>query len=199
MTKTKQPTREELFVQHVSKSKHLTNKSSDKASRTIGVETYAQEIADDLPALMCEYPVGIYLTNLQEYYGESSIRTAKACQILERRGVIRIFQAASKAYYILPAHVDPSTILAELTPQQRKVAQFMQQTARITENNRLRTDYTQLARILDCSYGGLQATIQKLVALGYLSIETPPKRGFIAAMVIIVEPKLLGDPKKPEK
>lgn len=157
----------------------------------IAVADYAREIADDLTTLLQDYPAGIYISHLQEYYGESVSRTHRACHILRDAGVVRLDRAASGAYYIVPSGSPLPTVLPELTELQRKLAVYLTSLCRKYATVRVRTNYSQLTREMSCSYGGLRACLKRLTDLKYLSIESPSLRGKQDEMILALGQKLV--------
>lgn len=164
---------------------------ASKRLARLTVAEYAEEIAADLPTLMSEYPSGIYISHLQEYYGESVSRTHRACHILANNQVAALDRAASGAYYITPTGQPLSVPLPELTDLQRRLALFALKLCREHSTTRLRTNYSQLSRRLNCSYGGLRACLRRLSDLKYLSIESPSQRGKQDEMIIAIGQKLV--------
>ena len=135
----------------------------------VSIEAFAHEIAGDLPQLIASNPTGIYFAALGDMYGESTARIMKACQLLEGRSVLTIHQAASKAHYVLPKEYEVPVPFIELTDLQRRLVLFLLEVGR--DAKLIQTNYSQLARKMNCSYGGLHTCINRLVALQYLTIE----------------------------
>jgi hypothetical protein len=141
----------------------------------VSVESFAHEIQGDLARLIAQNPTGIYFSALADEYGESTARILKACQVLANRQVISVHQAASKAHYILPNNYVVPVPFVELTELQRKLVLYLIKIGRVAKA--VQTNYSQLARIMGCSYGGLHTCINRLVALEYLQIEQPSAPG----------------------
>ena len=162
----------------------------------VPVLSFAREISADLEDLMFQHPTGIYLSNLQDYYGESIARIQKAVDILEGQKSIVKKKSANNSYYILPASPDviertgAKQKFAGLTVLQVSVVEFLEKECKRQQVTRLRTNYSQLTRILNCSYGGLKQCLQRLVSLEYLRIEEPSKRGKSDQMIIALGTKL---------
>ena len=162
----------------------------------VPVLSFAREISTDLEDLMFQHPTGIYLSDLQAYYGESIARIQKAVDILEGQRSIVKKKSPSNSYYILPASPDviartgTKQKFAGLTELQMTVVEFFERECTRQQVVRLRTNYSQLTRILNCSYGGLKQCLKRLIDLGYLRIEEPPRRGKSDEMVIALGPKL---------
>lgn len=165
--------------------------NGEKQIARLTVDEYAQEIADDLEVLISDHPSGIYISHLQEYYGESISRTNKACQILVQRQVVTLHQAASKAHYIVPTGVELAVPLPELTALQRKLALYLVDICIKHATTRVRTNYSQLSREMHCSYGGLRACLRRLTDLQYLFIESPSLRGKQDEMILSLGQKLV--------
>lgn len=136
----------------------------------VSLEAFAHEILVDLPTLIVDHPAGVYFADLQEEYGESTARIMKACQLLASKEQLTIQQAASKAHYVLPKGYKPAVQFIELTELQRRLILFLIDLATKASTRSIQTNYSQLARIMLCSYGGLHTCINRLVALNYLEI-----------------------------
>jgi len=155
----------------------------------VSIEAFAHEIAGDLPRLIETNPTGIYFAALADEYGESTARIMKACQVLEGRRVLTVHQAASKAHYVLPTNYVVPVPFVELTELQRKLVLFL---LKIGQNSKLvQTNYSQLARMMNCSYGGLHTCINRLVALEYLTIEQQSAPGKQNQLVLRLTDTLL--------
>ena len=136
----------------------------------VSIESFAHELQNDIARLIDEYPNGIYYSVLADEYGESVARIVKAVQILIDRQHVEVRQAASNAYFIVPkGYVAPQPLI-ELTDLQRRLIYFLYMTAVKARNRLLTTNYSQLARIMSCSYGGLITAVNRLVVLEYLEI-----------------------------
>lgn len=164
--------------------------SPSKASR-VSIETFAWEVYNDLPKLIEEHVTGVYISHMQEYYGESAARVMKACQILQERGKVVLAQAASNAHYIIPPDYVCPVPFIELTDLQRKLVLYLHRTCRFQHTRQMRTNYSQLARIMNCSYGGLHTCTARLVDLGYLIITEPSKAGKQNQLLITLTGPLL--------
>lgn len=136
----------------------------------VSVESFAHELQIDMSRLIREYPNGIYFAALADEYGESTARILKAVQILVDRNVVEVRQAASNAYFVVPKNYKPDVPLIELTDLQRKLVAFLYLTSKAADNRLLSTNYSQLARKMQCSYGGLVTAVNRLVALEYLEL-----------------------------
>lgn len=143
----------------------------------VSSQAFAEEIQRDLPTLIKEYPGGIYISNLQEMYGESYARTLKAVKMLAVLNVITLHQAVSRAHYILPKDYIPTIPFPELTPLQRDFILYVANLCRKFQTSQVRTNYSELSRILECSYGGLKSCLERLATLQYLAIINPSHRG----------------------
>lgn len=136
----------------------------------VSIDGFAYEIGTDLKKLIEEYPNGIFYSHIADEYGESIARIAKACQILQDKGIIDVYQAASNAYYILPKGYKPSHPLIELTDLQRRLALYLLIVCRRAQTNRIKANYARLAKLMECSYGGLVTAVKRLNALAYVEI-----------------------------
>lgn len=160
-------------------------------SKRISIIDYCNEISNDLDELIKEFPYGISVSNLHEYYGESIARTMRAIHILSNQSLVTIHQSTTKAYYIVPTGFKFTVPFPELTELQRKLALYILQLCHKANTNRIQTDFSQLSRIMDCSYGGLRACIKRLTMLGYISLNSPSLRGKQTEMVIAMGKKLV--------
>lgn len=159
----------------------------------VSMESFVYELRMDLPRLYREHPTGISMNALHEEYGESIPRILRATQILEEKGVITIGQAENKVHFILPANKQllPPIPYSTLTPLQRSLFQLLVKSAL---NNRVRTNYTQLARILKCSQGGVRSSIDRLEHLHYLSLVEPVQPGKPSLVLQLNPEKIVVNP-----
>ncbi len=157
----------------------------------VSIEGFAHELQSDLKRLIEQYPNGIYFANLSDEYGESIARITKACNILVERGVIQVQKAASNAYYIIPKDYIAAVPLIELTDLQRKLALFLYLQARKAQNRLLSTNYSQLTKLMECSYGGLVTAVNRLVALDYLEIRQQSEVGQRIPLLLYITDKLV--------
>jgi hypothetical protein len=141
------------------------------------LESFVWEILQDLPRLIAEHPQGITIAHLHEEYGESTARIMRALTTLEQKQKIQVFKAVNNSHYILPLNYDPKTKHADLTELQRNLIQFIETTCASNNTNQLLTSYSQLARVLKCSAGGLQNCLMRLQKLNLIHILQPPKQG----------------------
>lgn len=146
-----------------------------KKPSLIPIKAYAAEIFNDLPTLMQANPNGVYISYLSSWYGESHARTVKACKLLASKGRAQYVQAGSKAYFLVPANYKIHPLLL-LTPLQRSLVNFLyEQTG--GELKVVRTNYSQLSRLLKCSHAGIKTCIQRCRCLGVLDISGDSQRG----------------------
>ncbi len=166
-----------------------------KTDKQIKIRKFARELEADLPDLIEEYPNGIYLSHLTEYYGESVNRVSHAIKILQIKDKVQICRALSEAVFILPKDYTPPIPFPELSDLQRKLLTWVQQTLKDKSATTLLTNYGQISRILECSYGGLRSCLQRLTKSGYLEISAPSLRGKQDSMAIklgvrVLQPQL---------
>lgn len=152
------------------------------------LESFVWEIQQDLPRLIAEHPQGITVTHLHEEYGESTSRIMRALTTLEQKQKVKIHKAVNNSHYILPLHYDPKTKHANLTELQRNLIQFIESTCQKSNTTQLLTSYSQLARVLSCSAGGLQNCLLRLQKLGLIEILQPPKQGKQLTLLIGLVP-----------
>lgn len=156
----------------------------------VSSQAFAEEIQRDLPTLIKEYPGGIYISNLQEMYGESYARTLKAVKMLDALHVITLHQAVSRAHYILPSQYISPIPFPELTALQRDFILYICQLCHKHQTIQVRTNYSELSRILECSYGGLKSCLERLAQLSYLIIIHPSRRGKQSELLIEISQPL---------
>jgi len=158
----------------------------------ISTQEFANEIQRDLPDLIKRFPQGISISNLQEEYGESTARIKTVISILLQHHHIQQTQAASRMYYIYPRDYKIDTPLHNLTELQRSICFFLLD---IVKKNppatAVKTNYTYLARHVECSNGGIKSAILRLASLGYISITSPSQRGLSSQLTIqLLQPLL---------
>jgi len=152
--------------------------------RNTSIDKFAKEILADLPKLIEEHPEGVHISHMHEWFGEGAARILKACQYLKAHDLVELHQSASKAHYITPVAYIPGIPFPELTELQRKVALYISKTCKAQDATQLRTNYSQLSRILECSYGGLRTCLNRLVSLHYIYLSSPSKPGRQDQLVI---------------
>lgn len=160
----------------------------------VPLHQFANEILKDLGVLMGESPYGIMLVTLQEYYGESRRRVHAAVDLLEKVGKVVIAQNGNGSYFILPFDRQELLPIAKLSDLQRKVLSFLVKTCARKNTNRLKSSYFQLARMLNCSFGGLSTTIARLETLGYLKILEPSTQGHQNELLVELNSAVVGNP-----
>lgn len=169
--------------------------TQERAVAKVPLTDFVDEVRQDLRVLIAEFPAGIYISHLVEWYGESASRCTRVCQILNEEKTVVIQQSASKAYYIIPAWQAIATVqYPELTLLQRQCVLLVQKLLDSDNAGQLRTNISQLARLLAASYGGVRACIIRLEKLGYLEVRTPSLRGRQDQMLLALGPK--ADQKK---
>lgn len=147
-------------------------------SKQISMKDFYVEVRADLPNLFKEYPTGIALSFLSTWYGESPQRIAAVCKKLQAAGKLIIHRKFNRSTYILPPEGLPASLMTELTKAQRELVNFIAQY--IAKNNgytTVSTNYAQLSRALNSSYGGMIIRVERCVELGYLKIVQPSKPG----------------------
>lgn len=154
----------------------------------ISVEAFAKEISDDLPELVKTYGV-IFYTNLAEYYGESINRIKSAIDILWNKNIVSVVRSSNNAFIIIPVSNEKMRLathpdLIVLTPLQRSVVIKLVQACKKQNASLIQTNYSQLARVSNCSYGGLRACLQRLEELEYVAITAKGLRGKQDVMLI---------------
>jgi hypothetical protein len=162
--------------------------SMPKESHVIKDSDYAREIFNDLPTLIKEQPNGITLSHMMSYYGESAFRTVKALEILANQDKLSLHKTAANAYYVLPKGYKapiPETLLV-LTELQRELFKFLVVTASRSTQKLVKTNYAQLARVMNSSIGGVKAAIHRLDHLAYVRIHKDSKRGFTDQLLLEV-------------
>lgn len=162
--------------------------------KRISYKDFALEILRDISTLQKEYSEGLYVTDLQEYYGESANRIMHALKHLEARGEGKLCTAVNRAYYFVPKNALDSIGIGtiELTELQRRVLSTIRMVCEGHGTTSLRTDYSQLSRVTSSSIGGLKLCIKRLSELGYIEIVEQSAVGQKAQMLIKLGQKLLA-------
>lgn len=156
----------------------------------VPLSSYTRELGGEVSKLYLENPRGIPLSALMSYYGETYMRTLKACQLLSGQGKARLILTSSGSYLLFPKDVEPPKY-SDLSLQQAKLLQLLQTTAlKGTKGNRLvRTDYSELQRLIGASPNGLINSLKRLEKLGWVYILEKPKPGHQHAMLLTVRPE----------
>lgn len=141
------------------------------------------EIRRDLPDLFKENPNGLSIPYLSSWYGESTQRIMKAVKGLEEKEKLHVRQAANKTFYIVPWDYEDDG-MADLTELQRKLVRFVWLTIKNGQSDSLKTNYSQLSRLLKSSYGGMVLRVQRCVDLGYLTIDHPSLQGRADTLIL---------------
>jgi len=166
-----------------------------KTRKLVPLADYAEEVMEDLPKLIASYPTGVRITHLQAYYGETSSRTVKVMYMLAEQGRVHLGRTTSRAQYITPIGYEPPTKFPELTELQRKLLVYILDkcNSHIPPASMIKTNYHQLSRIMNSSYGGMRACLKRLIELGYLHMTEQPKSGRQDGMVISIGAKALKE------
>ena len=161
-----------------------------RMTKSIPYPEFVKELAEDLPQIVQQdgFPNISYLV---EYYGETTARVKAACRELEHRGKVVIKRAVNNAYIIVPVSelVEVSPLLL-LTPLQKDLLILFARLCQHRKTDTVVTNYSQLARVVKCSYGGLRICVTRLVELKYIEILTTAVRGKQDSMTIRITPKL---------
>lgn len=172
------------------RSNSLAQQTSKTSVAKVSVEQFAQELVQDLPKLIAEHPAGVYVHHLHEYYGESPARILRAASLLETSKHIRVEQAANNSHYIVPYDYHPKVQFVELTDLQRRTIEFIIATITEQRAKTLQTNYSQLARLMVCSSGGIRTCLYRLVQLEYLQILSPSKQGKQSELLLALGKKI---------
>lgn len=154
----------------------------------IPMSQYTTEIVNDLPKLVEMYPDGIYLSHLTSYYGETIRRTLRAVHLLQMQQKVKLYRAKSNAHFILPWDYEPKhpTEVLALTPLQRSLLRYLVNLCNTSAVFEVRTSYSQLARVLESSYGGMRAALSRLESSHFIRIKQASQRGRQHQLHIIV-------------
>lgn len=152
----------------------------------LNAHQFRDEIMSDLPRLIAEHPNGVYLSHMQEEYGESTARIKTVLEGLATDGKLTLLQSASHSFYVLPTNYKPPTAHPELTPLQRMVLFYLQQLSAHSATHQIRSNYSELARIIKCSHGGIKSCLERLETLQHIRIVNPSSRGVQTALLIQV-------------
>lgn len=162
----------------------------------VSIEEFTVEILEDLPRLFKGHPKGVAIHTLHTEYGESTQRILRAITILEERELIRVYKSSNNSSYILPLNAGPPDELGSLSDLQRRTCQYLRKLCEDNHTNKVRTNYAQLARILESSATGIRNCIERLSKLEYLTILNPSSHGKQSDLLLQVTDKLLH-PKNP--
>jgi hypothetical protein len=160
----------------------------------IPIEDFAKEILSDLPQLYSIYPKGITVAVMQEEYGESPQRILRALSILERDKHVQISRQGEDPNHLQPTIETPTSIAKKESPYgslselQRRTITYLVDLCQASKTDRVRTNYGQLARILNASSGGIRTCIARLSALGYLVVESPSQHGSQNSLILRILP-----------
>lgn len=166
-----------------------------ESKRKIPIENFAYEIRQDLPELIAKYPDGILIQHFHDWYGEHPTRILKALTLLERKHALTVHSTASGTHYAVPVGYTLPTKFPELTDLQRRTLQLLLRTAlnAVPPTNKVNSNYSQLARLLSCSIGGLQTVLQRLQHYGHISILSTAQQGKQSGLLIEIHQNTLTD------
>ena len=163
----------------------------NKPTSGIPLGKYAQEILEDLPELMENNPQGILISQFCDFYGETTSRTYRACRLLSEAGKITLFKTSSNAFRVLPFNETTPDALLRLSIRQRRLVKFFVELCEQKFSQRIKTDYSQLSRLTNCSYVGLRSNMVRLEQLGYIKIEISSVKGKQGGLIVVVQDHLM--------
>lgn len=137
-------------------------------SRKITIRDFAREILTDLPTLIKRSPMGVSYSDLQEYYGESSQRIARALESLIMDDRIERKRRAGGAIYVIPKGYDTPRPFPELPHLQYLLLVHLNKQK--DRDNMVLTNYFKLAEELGHSVGGTKNAVQRLHELSHIKI-----------------------------
>lgn len=157
----------------------------------VPTENFAFEILSDLPNLLKESPTGITIHQLHEYYGDSTTRIWRAISHLEHRHLIKVYQGPNGKMFILPPDQIPLPFnMGSLSDLQRNTVMFILNLCNQYKTAQVKTNYSQLARVLNCSATGIRTCVARLVELRYLAIVHPSAHGKQSDLILALGPAL---------
>lgn len=160
--------------------------------KLIPMSELAEEIFGDILDLMKEFPTGIRIADLMEYYGESSARCLVACQLLDAKGRINLFKNHANVYQIKSIDT-PHTSIDNLTPLQKKCVEFVHRCCVQHGVLAVRTNYAQVARQIESSFVGIQAIVHRCALNGFIVIDQKSVRGQSDALILRIVPHMLPE------
>lgn len=149
------------------------------------------EIREDIPRLLELYPRGVSLLILVDYYGAPLERVKAAAQSLCTQGVLECYKTGTGAHIYAPAEVLQTLRWVDLSEVQRRVCELLLEQCNACGVTKVKTNFNQLRRILDVSYGGLRAAIEVLERREYIRLIGMTTRGSQKPLTIELLPKLL--------
>lgn len=146
----------------------VTNKK-----KGVEFDSFVKEIGDDIPTLMVDYPEGVYITHLLEYYGESISKIMRAVKTLEKQGKVELHRNVSNALYLIPVDYKVPAAILSLSPLQRKllciIIEVSKYNERVKKTPIWETSLAHICRAVPCSMGGLHNALTTLTRLGLVS------------------------------
>lgn len=136
-------------------------------SRKITAQDFSKEILTDLDSLITQNEMGVTISTLQDYYGESVQRVAKAIEILVQQDRIERHKGP-KGVTIWPKGYQTPRPHPELTTMQWNLLQWLQQNT--NHKHIVKTNFSQAAEQIHASLGGTKNTFHRLATLNHIKI-----------------------------
>jgi hypothetical protein len=143
----------------------------------VSFDDFVEEMQSDLPKLWAKN-TKVSFKFLQEYYGETQARVGRAVYELHDRRFLELTNTKMTTALIVPSQQDTTKIAANkpfrgylntFTSLQRHMLLALLQECHkgfLSQSRppyKVRTNYFQLARLLNCSYGGAVNSVDRLV------------------------------------
>lgn len=163
----------------------MTKGNTNTGPNTIvSFDSFVVELQGDLPKLWADN-TKVTFTFLQEYYGEKMARVGRAVYILQGRGFLSLSTPKGSLILVVPplptaashADIDKDQKLLDFLDaftllQRHILTAIYQECTRVPSpyrSNSIRTNFFQLARLVNCSYGGVVNSVERLVRSGALT------------------------------
>jgi MarR-like DNA-binding transcriptional regulator SgrR of sgrS sRNA len=151
-----------------------------------GRRDFLVELLEDLPNLFKEQPQGVTLTHLHEWFGESQQKLSRAVKQLSEERLLDLAIGPQNTILVFPKGKSIPANEHKLTPLQDKLYKALRD-AYTAKGASLHTNYAQLAKVCQASYGGTRAALQKLVQLQLIQVEHESERGKQDQLVLAVQ------------
>jgi hypothetical protein len=151
----------------------------------VSAKQLVREIEGDLPQLLKGKPRGISMNELHTYYGEE-------------QGKVRVHVANNHTHYITSGDTPPLSVLDQLSNLQQDTVRYLYDLVKGSNIRKVRTNYTQLSRILACSATGIRNCIDRLQTLGFVRILHPSKHGKQDELLLELLPPLFESIQPPQ-
>lgn len=147
-----------------------------KTGKLNKLEEFAEEIRQDLAKLSQQYPRGITVAALMDWYGEPVSRCTKVFKVMQKYDDVVVYKNSHGAFALHSKELlqDPlAKVRNNLTTTQVKILDYLLSQPKLP----VTTNFSELARTVKCSYGGVTQAIRKLTTMGLIKVIGEPRRG----------------------